>query len=261
MTLTRARVGWAAAGVAAAAVVAATSLAAVHAGDVASRATSLPVAVAQVEATERPGEPVGPAELASHTVVTPVDRASGSWVSAVSVATGVGGVALQAYADATLAVARLAPGCHLGWTTLAAIGTVESGNGTHGGAQLLPDGRPSIPIVGPALDGTAGTAAIPSQPEDTAWHGDAAWSHAVGPMQFLPSTWSRWASDGDGDGVQDPNDVDDAALAAARYLCASGRDLATPEGWHAAVLSYNHDDAYVALVLATANGFAAAAGR
>nr|WP_281362125.1 lytic murein transglycosylase [Cellulomonas humilata] len=125
----------------------------------------------------------------------------------------------------------------------------------------MPDGRPSVPIVGPALDGSGGTAAIPARAEDTAWHGDAVWSHAVGPMQFLPSTWSRWASDGDGDGAQDPNDIDDAALAAARYLCASGRDLATPEGWQAAVLSYNHDDAYVALVLATANGFATAAGR
>lgn len=263
MTVTRARLGWAAAGVAATAVVVLTGLAAAQQADVASGAAVLPVAVgtAQAEAPESPGGPVGTAELASHEVVAPVDRASGAWVSTVSAVTGVGPVALQAYADATLAMERLGPGCQLGWTTLAAIGTVESGNGTHGGAQLLPDGRPSVPIVGPALDGSGGTAAIPSKPEDAAWHGDALWSHAVGPMQFLPSTWSRWASDGDGDGAQDPNDIDDAALAAARYLCASGRDLATPEGWQAAVLSYNHDDAYVALVLATANDFAAAAGR
>ena len=170
-------------------------------------------------------------------------------------------MALQAYADATLVTARNQPGCRLGWTTLAAIGTIESGNGTHGGAQLLADGRPSRPILGPALDGGNGTAAIRARAEDTAWHGDPEWSHAVGPMQFLPSTWTRWASDGDDDGVLDPNDLDDAALAAARYLCASGADLTEPAGWQAAVLSYNHDPAYVAQVLATANGYATAAGR
>ncbi len=45
------------------------------------------------------------------------------------------------------------------------------------------------------------------------------YDRAVGPMQFLPGTWGRWGSDGDRDGVSDPQDVDDAALAAARYLC------------------------------------------
>ena len=41
-------------------------------------------------------------------------------------------------------------------------------------------------------------------------------------MQFIPSTWRTWQTDGDGDGVADPNDIDDAALAAAGYLCQSG---------------------------------------
>ncbi|WP_315099009.1 lytic transglycosylase domain-containing protein [uncultured Cellulomonas sp.] len=266
MSSRRARWGAAALGVVAAALLVTTSLAAVQQVRVAARAPDLvgTAPAAPTEPARQPGgpvEPVGPAELAQHAVVAPVDRAAATWVSQVSALTGLGPVALQAYADATLGMARLDPGCRLGWTTVAAIGTVESGNGTHGGARLLADARPSVPIVGPALDGTAGTAAIPAGPDEAGWHGDAVWSHAVGPMQFLPSTWRRWASDGDGDGVQDPNDLDDAALAAGRYLCAGGRDLATPEGWQAAVLSYNHDDAYVALVLATANGFAAAAAR
>ena len=74
-------------------------------------------------------------------------------------------------------------------------------------------------------------------------------------MQFLPSTWSTWASDGDGDGRQDPQDLDDASLAAARYLCASGQDLATGAGWSAAVRSYNHSDAYVREVYGAASAY------
>ena len=62
-------------------------------------------------------------------------------------------MAVRAYGTATLETTRSEPGCHLGWTTLAGIGAVESGHGTHGGAQLADDGRPSVPIAGPDLDG------------------------------------------------------------------------------------------------------------
>lgn len=150
----------------------------------------------------------------------------------------------------TLTVADEQPQCHLGWTTLAGIGEIESGHGTHGGTSLGADGRPLTPIIGPALDGREGFAAIASDPESAARHGDTRWDHAVGPFQFIGSTWARWQADGDGDAVADPQDVDDAALAAGRYLCASGADLRTGEGWTRAVHSYNHSDEYVAAVLA-----------
>ncbi|WP_051639928.1 lytic transglycosylase domain-containing protein [Cellulomonas sp. URHE0023] len=202
-----------------------------------------------------PDGPIGPAELADSR--PPPLRASPEWVAKVSAETGIGSVAVRAYGTATLTLARDVPGCRLGWPTLAGIGAIESGHGTHAGAVLLDDGHPSLPVLGPALDGTNGTAAIHARPDDTAWTQDPDWAHAVGPMQFLPSTWRRWASDGDGDGVQDPNDLDDAAVAAGRYLCAAGGDLSTGAGWWAAVRSYNHDDAYVAQVLATADGYAA----
>ncbi|WP_421742202.1 lytic transglycosylase domain-containing protein [Cellulomonas sp.] len=197
----------------------------------------------------------GDVETVQNQVATPVPRAAEPWVAAMSTVTGIGAVALRAYADATLHLAASDPGCAVGWTTLAAIGAVESGHGTHGGTQLGADGRPGIPIIGPPLDGTPGTAAIRAGVDDREWHGDPTWAHAVGPMQFLPSTWRRWASDGDGDGQSDPNDIDDAALAAGRYLCASG-SLADGDGWRTAILSYNHSDAYVALVLETANHYA-----
>jgi membrane-bound lytic murein transglycosylase B len=74
-------------------------------------------------------------------------------------------------------------------------------------------------------------------------------------MQFLPSTWQQYKTDGYGDGVQDPNDINDAALAAGNYLCAGGRDLATPGGWWAAVLSYNAIQSYAQSVFDAANSY------
>jgi membrane-bound lytic murein transglycosylase B len=74
-------------------------------------------------------------------------------------------------------------------------------------------------------------------------------------MQFIRSTWSTWASDGDGDGITDVQDLDDAAYAAGRYLCASG-DLATSSGWARGVFSYNHSQAYVDEVYGAARTYA-----
>lgn len=203
----------------------------------------------------------GTAELSAvaardHRVRADSPRASTDWVSRVADATGIPVPAVRAYADATLAIAVDRPGCHLGWTTLAAIGRIESGHGTHGGAVLGADGRPVPAVVGPALDGN-GVAAIHATAAGTALHGDPVWEHAVGPLQMLPSTWLRYGADGDGDGAADPNDLDDAALAAAVYLCTGGGDLRAGPAWRQAVLSYNHSDAYVDEVLAAADRYAA----
>jgi membrane-bound lytic murein transglycosylase B len=183
-------------------------------------------------------------------------RAAPQWTASVSERTGIGPVALSAYASAALRLAVERPSCRLGWTTLAGIGGVESIHGTDGGAYLLADGRTSQPIIGPALDGTDGTAAIRATSETARWHGDTRWDHAVGPMQFIPSTWERWQSDGNDDGVLDPSNIADAAYAAGRYLCASGSDLTTARGWTQAVFSYNRSDTYVRTVLTYANAYA-----
>jgi len=161
--------------------------------------------------------------------------------------------ALRAYARA----ARSAPtACHVGWTTLAGIGYVESRHGTLGSRTLEPDGHSSSPIIGPALDGSGDFAAIRSTSASRGLHGDAVWEHAVGPMQFLPETWARYAVDGDGDGRADPLDLDDAAAGTARYLCAGGGDLRTAVGWEKAILSYNHSMQYVDDVYAAASAYA-----
>lgn len=180
-----------------------------------------------------------------------------TWVARAADATGIPRPAVTAYARATLAAPR---DCALGWTTLAGIGWVESQHGTIGGRALGEDGRSSSPILGPALDGGEGLAAIRSSAESAALHGNASWDHAMGPMQFIPSSWSRWGRDGDGDGVVDPHDLDDAAASAAAYLCHDGHDLTTSSGWNAAVFSYNHDNGYVSAVHAAANRYGLALG-
>jgi len=163
--------------------------------------------------------------------------------------------AMQAYVAAELLAAQALPDCHVRWNTIAAIGSVESAHGTLGGAGLTEAGLPDKPIIGPALDGTNGTRPIAATEESTQLHGDTEWDHAVGPFQFLTSSWQIYGVDADGDGEDDPFDIDDAALAAANHLCDDERDLATDD-WGTAVFAYNNSTAYVAQVKSIANSFA-----
>jgi len=178
------------------------------------------------------------------------------WVADTAAAAGIPRPAVRAYGAAVLRLRATQPACALGWTTLAGIGYVESVHGTIGGRTLRADGYSSRRILGPALNGVGDVAAIRATAESARWHGDPRWDHAVGPLQFIPSTWQQWRSDGDGDGVVDPNDLDDAAYAAALYLCAGGRDLASGDGWGAAVFAYNHAEVYVDVVHRAASGYA-----
>ncbi|RUR03674.1 hypothetical protein ELQ94_03190 [Labedella endophytica] len=162
---------------------------------------------------------------------------SATWVEELAASTGIPHRALLAYTGASVAVDQYYPGCGLGWNTLAGIGHVESDHGRIHGSALDASGVARPAIVGIPLTGET-TASIPDT-DGGALDGDAVWDRAVGPMQFIPGTWREWATDGDGDGVADPQNVDDASLAAARYLCAIGGDLTDPERWIAAVAGYN----------------------
>ncbi|WP_243844328.1 lytic murein transglycosylase [Salinibacterium sp. ZJ454] len=184
-------------------------------------------------------------------------RVDQGWLTAVAQATGIPARALAAYAGAQLRLADEAPSCRIGWNTLAGIGRIESGHGSHGGASIDAEGVVAPPILGIQLDGSS--SAVINDSDNGALDGDAEWDRAVGPMQFIPDTWSRWGADGNADGVTNPHQIDDAALAAARYLCASG-DLSGAERWRAAIFSYNHSEQYVTDVADAANAYAGQVG-
>ena len=109
----------------------------------------------------------------------------------------------------------------LPWPVLAAIGQVESGHGTN---------------TGPSSSG------------------------AMGPMQFLPSTFAAYAVDGDGDGVADIWNPADSIYSAANYLCANGAG-GGPRALYGAIYRYNHADWYVLMVMGVAGQLAVRFGE
>ncbi|MGZ4626765.1 MAG: lytic transglycosylase domain-containing protein, partial [Kineosporiaceae bacterium] len=162
---------------------------------------------------------------------------------------------LKAYVAAAAQTAKIEPSCHLSWSLLAGIGRVESDHGRFGGSQVDANGVVHPPIYGPRLDGTGGMPFI-RDTDGGRLDGDPVADRAVGPMQFIPGTWAVYGTDADGNGVANPQDVDDAALSAARYLCDGGADLATQDGRFRAVFRYNGSTSYVRLVLALADSYA-----
>jgi len=113
----------------------------------------------------------------------------------------------------------------LDWTLLAAVGAVETRHGQTGAAQASLDSGEVRPwIFGPSLDGRNGTAAIPAGPWVGWWGLTGPWAQAVGPMQFLPSTFDAHAVDIDADGTANPHDIDDATATAAAFICHAAGD-------------------------------------
>ncbi|MGH3861213.1 lytic transglycosylase domain-containing protein [Actinokineospora sp.] len=160
--------------------------------------------------------------------------------------TGIPANLLAAYRSAETLLARTHGGCALRWYHLAGIGRVESGHARGGRADA--SGNTSPRILGPALSGGPGMATIPDTDGGTL-DGDRAWDRAVGPMQFIPTTWAVYATDGNADGTTNPHNIHDATAAAGRYLCSGGMDLSNPSDLNAAVYRYNRSTEYVSTVL------------
>ncbi|MFJ2826059.1 lytic transglycosylase domain-containing protein [Streptomyces sp. NPDC087263] len=158
---------------------------------------------------------------------------------------GIPATVLDAYQQAAASLSASKPGCNLPWELLAAIGKVESGQAR--GGNVAADGTTITPILGPVLDGN-GFANI-SDTDNGAYDGDSTYDRAVGPMQFIPSTWEWAGEDGNGDGKKDPNNVYDAALAAGNYLCRFSWDLSDQTDLDSAILSYNNSTEYLNTVL------------
>jgi membrane-bound lytic murein transglycosylase B len=173
-----------------------------------------------------------------------------AWVVPAGEGATIPALTLRAYREAAAWAAGYDPDCRLDWTVLAGIGRIESNHGLFGGpaTRFSPAGTVSPRITGPPLDGN-GVASIPDS-DGGRWDGDTTWDRAVGPMQFLPGTWRSLGRDGNGDRVADPNNLFDAAVSAAAYLCLSGGgDLTDPARLRRAVYGYNHSWPYVDAVL------------
>ncbi|MFE7142744.1 lytic murein transglycosylase [Streptomyces sp. NPDC057644] len=178
-------------------------------------------------------------------LVTPDKPGSSSNLPAAgSAEAGIPASILAAYKQAERTVETTDPTCRLPWQLLAAIGKVESGQAR--GGRVDANGTASPRILGPALNGQG--FALIKDTDGGAYDGDAVHDRAVGPMQFIPSTWASWGQDANGDGRKDPNNIFDAALAAGRYLCANDRDLALSADLDQAVLSYNRSTEYLRTV-------------
>ncbi|MFC8199707.1 lytic transglycosylase domain-containing protein [Streptomyces sp. NPDC057298] len=158
---------------------------------------------------------------------------------------GIPATVLDAYKKAEAALGDSKPGCNLPWQLLAAIGKVESGQAR--GGKVDANGTTISPILGPQLDGNG--FALIRDTDNGAYDGDSSYDSAVGPMQFIPSTWAWAARDGNDDGKKDPNNVYDAALAAGHYLCRFGWDLSDRADLRRAILSYNNSTEYLNTVL------------
>lgn len=152
-------------------------------------------------------------------------------------------VMLEAYKKAAAQMTALRPGCGIEWTLLAGIGHVESGHASGGAVDV--NGRTLRPILGPRLDGTTPNTAVIRDTDNGELDGDPQFDRAVGPMQFIPSTWRMYASDGNGDGNSDPHNIYDATVAAAKYLCDAGGDLTVPGNQERAILRYNASRSYL----------------
>jgi membrane-bound lytic murein transglycosylase B len=199
------------------------------------------------------GDPV-PA-INTHASGRPADQLRG-WAAVRAPALDMPVTALEAYAYAARVAEVENPACHLAWTTLAGIGMVESRNGTYRGAVIAPNGDVTPPIRGVRLDGTGGNLRIVDT-NGGGLDGDAGFARAMGPMQIIPETWRLYGVDAHNNGVSSPDNIDDAALSAAGYLCWRGGNLATPTGWMTALRAYNHSDLYARTVRDWATAYAA----
>lgn len=202
------------------------------------------------------GDAVPPVD--THASGRPADQLR-EWAERRSAALEIPVIALEAYAYAARVAEVENPKCHIAWTTLAGIGQVESHHGTYRGATLSPNGDVSPPIRGVRLDGSGGTMRIVDADDSAegANRGDATVVRAMGPMQFIPETWRLYGVDAHNDGVVSPDNIDDAALAAAGYLCWRGKDLATARGWLTALRAYNNSGVYARAVRDWATAYAA----
>lgn len=201
----------------------------------------------------------------------PVSGSIGA-VTALQIAADDGGIAdggsaadipprmLTAYKAAASQMGKHVPKCRgMAWPVLAGIAKVESNHAVGHSISAGGDIRPRIYGVLLNGSGAGGNTTTVPDTDGGKWDGTTNGERAVGPFQFLPSTWENVGKDANGDGVADPHNADDAALGAAIYLCGNGRDLTRRTQLRGAIWQYNHSDAYVDNVLGWIGQYTASA--
>lgn len=195
-----------------------------------------------------PGQPAGNAALASAPTVlepnapvqaqAPQEQGKSElekWAAGLSGPLDIPERALIGYATGELTLREEDPGCHLSWVTLAGIGKASSDHGRFGGGSLDANGTLTKALGAVPLTGAAGEAATESR---------------SGPMQLTQAEWQRAGVRGN---VQD---IDDAAVAAGRTLCAGGTDLQAGQGWWKAIATYRDSDLFRQQALGNAQLYA-----
>ncbi|QLL06534.1 lytic transglycosylase domain-containing protein [Mycobacterium vicinigordonae] len=203
------------------------------------------------------GDPVPPVD--THAPGRPADQLR-EWAQLRAPALEMPVTALEAYAYAARVAEVENPKCHIAWTTLAGIGQVESHNGTYRGATIAPNGDVTPPIRGVRLDGTGGNLRIVDDADAATSSGasdDDGVQRAMGPMQFIAETWRLYGVSAKEHATPNVDNIDDAALSAAGYLCWRGKDLGTPRGWITALRAYNNSTVYARAVRDWATAYAA----
>ena len=197
---------------------------------------------------------ITPAPRLSNPAFPPPAQAAAAVSTPSAVATGeIPVINYKAYKNAADTMARTTPGCGIPWTIIGGIGRVESHHANMGDANA--DGTLKNAIYGPTLDGSLGGNEVIYDTDGGTLDGDSTYDRAVGPMQFLPSTWKMFATDGNGDGKADPQNLYDAALTTAKYLCSEGINMRTDDGQTRAILRYNQSYEYVSDVRGYARNY------
>ncbi|WP_030618328.1 C40 family peptidase [Streptomyces fulvoviolaceus] len=202
----------------------------------------------------------------------PVGNAISAYVALKTGAQDDGGIAeggsaadipprmLTAYKKAVQQVGKHVPKCQgMRWPILAGIAKAESNHAIGRNIAAGGDIRPKIYGVLLNGSGAGGNTTAFADTDNGTWDGTSQGERAVGPFQFLPSTWEGVGKDANGDRIADPHNADDAALGAAIYLCGEGRDLTERTQLKAAIWQYNQSSEYVANVLGWIDQYTAAA--